>query len=166
MNRCLSITLLATLFLGLALAACAAPAGGEPAAKPTSAPASAAPARAAWEEKWAATLAAARKEGKVAIYGFVGPELRDALTGAIKNELGFEVELVVGKGAEVSTRFMAEWKAGINAADIMLFGASTFLTNLDPEVVLDPIGPNLILPEVTGPAAWRGPVCPADVAGA
>lgn len=147
------------LLMSLLFAGCGSAPGAESGGKATTPPAppkaGAAPAKAAWEEKWNNTLAAAKKEGTVVIYGFVGPELRDELTTAFKKEFGIELEFVVGKGAEVSTRFMAEWNSGINAADIMLFGASTFLTNLDPGLVLDQIEPLLIRPEVVDPRAWR-----------
>jgi len=56
----------------------------------------------------AAGVVEAKKEGKIVIYGQVGPELRVALTKAFKDELGLDLELVPGKGNEIATRFLTE----------------------------------------------------------
>ncbi len=105
-------------------------------------------------QKWDQTLAEARKEGKITMYGQVGPALRIALTDAIKKDLGLEVNLVPGKGHEVLTRYATEIRAGIPSADIIIGGSTA--TRSDPELYAtwSPLEPLLILPEVLDPRAW------------
>lgn len=107
-----------------------------------------------WKEKWEGTLAAAKKEGRVMIYGQVGPELRVALTDAIKKDLGIEMDLVPGKGGEVAARFTAEMQAGLHSADILLGGSSTFVGVPELYNAFDRLEPWLILPEVLDAKAW------------
>jgi len=83
------------------------------------------------KEKEVNILAEAKKEGKITIYGQVGPELRVALTKALKDELGLDLELIPGKGREVATRYSTELRAGIPSADILMGGASTFRADPD-----------------------------------
>lgn len=107
-----------------------------------------------WKEKWESTLTAAKKEGRVMIYGQVGPELRVALTEAIKKDLGIEMDLVPGKGGEVATRFTAEMQAGLHSADILLGGSSTFVGMPELYSVFEKLEPLLILPEALDVKAW------------
>ncbi len=153
MKRMLLNTFLAMLAIASAVAACASNAGGG--AGPAAGQAgNTKPQKPAWEEKWAATLAAARKEGKVSIYGQVGPELRDALAPAVKNVLGLDLEVTTGKGAELSTKVLSESQAGVHNVDMMLWGASTHILVLKPKGALDRLDSLLIRPDVTDPAAW------------
>jgi iron(III) transport system substrate-binding protein len=110
--------------------------------------------KAPWQERWENTVAAARKEGKITIYGQVGPELRVALTSVLKEELGLELDLLPGKGIEVATRFLTELRAGSPSADIMLGGASTLRGIPEAYAAWDKLEPALILPEVLDPKAW------------
>ncbi len=106
------------------------------------------------KESWERTLAEAKKEGKVMIYGDAGPDVRVALTKAIKEELGFDLDLVPGKSNEISIRFATELRAGIPSADMLLGGSTTVLTT--PEVYnnIDKLEPLLMLPEVLDPKVW------------
>lgn len=108
----------------------------------------------AWKDKWEKETAEARKEGKVVIYGQVGPELRVALGEAIKKDLGLDLELVPGKGGEVATRFTTEIRAGSPSADILLGGASTFIAVPELYAAWEKLEPLLILPEVVDSKAW------------
>ncbi len=153
------LVLLATgaTVVGLLLAGCGAPSGlPQPTEKSAELGEKSGlkPAQPSWQQKWENALTEAKKEGKVVIYGQVGPELREALTQALNRELGLDLELVTGKGSEVATRFLTETQAGIYSADILLGGASTFLT--DPKMVgaWDKVEPLLILPEVLDGKAW------------
>ena len=47
----------------------------------------------AWQQKWEDTLAAAKKEGKVSVSTFVGPETRNTLAKAFKAKYGIDLEL-------------------------------------------------------------------------
>lgn len=107
-----------------------------------------------WKEKWESTVTAAKKEGRVMIYGQVGPELRIALTEAIKKDLGIDMDLVPGKGNEVATRFTAEMQAGLHSCDILLGGSSTFVGVPELYNVFEKTEPLLILPEVIDGKAW------------
>lgn len=111
-------------------------------------------ARSSWPEKWENTLTEAKKEGKLVVYGQVGPELRVALTEALKKEFGLNMELVPGKGKEVITRFATEMHAGLPSADMIMGGASTLRTDPETYAAWDNLEPLLILPEVLDPKAW------------
>lgn len=106
------------------------------------------------KESWESILSNAKKEGKITIYGQVGPDLRVALTKALKEELGLDLELVPGKGGEVATRFLTELKAGTPSADILLGGATTFRGNPEAYAAWEKLEPLLILPEVLDSKAW------------
>ena len=105
-------------------------------------------------EKWESTLTEAKKEGKITIYGQVGPELRVALMKSLKDELGLELELVPGRGIEILTRFRTENQAGLPSADILLGGATAFLPVPELYAAWDRLEPQLILPEVLDTKAW------------
>lgn len=109
---------------------------------------------------WNNTLARAKKEGKVMIYGQVGPELRVALTNAIKEQLGLDMELVPGKGREVITKFQKELQAGVPSADMLLGGSSTFLGETELYALWEKLEPLLMLPEVLDAKAWPKGIMP------
>ncbi len=146
------------LILAIVMLAAACVPGSDSAAQTAAPPLGKAPvgvSKPAWEQKWDATLAEAKKEGKVAIYGQVGPELRDELTTAVRKEFGLDLEFTVGKGAEVSTKFLAEAQAGVYNADLTLWGASTYILITKPKGTMANIAPLLIRPDATDPSAWR-----------
>lgn len=118
----------------------------EPAAKTAKAPGM---------DNWGTVVAEAKREGKVTIYGQVGPELRVVLTEAIKKDLGLDLELVPGKGSEIANKFMAETRAGLPSADILLGGASTFVSVPELYAAWEKLEPLLILPEVLNTKVWR-----------
>ena len=109
---------------------------------------------AAGKEKWENLVAEAKKEGKITIYGQVGPDLRIALTKALKEELGLDLNLVPGSGNEVATRFRTELQAGLPSADILLGGSGTFLSVPELYAVWDRLEPELVLPEVLDTKVW------------
>jgi len=113
-------------------------------------PAQAAPGK----EKWDNILSEAKKEGKVTIYGQVGPELRIALTKALKDDLGIDMNLIPGAGNEVATKFRTELQAGLPSADILLGGSGTFLSVPELYAAWDRLEPELVLPEVLDTKAW------------
>ena len=76
----LSVTLIFTL--------AAVPGGAGPAKTPGAAVATSAGA----EQNWGAVVAAAKKEGKVALYALWTPKARIALTEAFKAKYGLDVE--------------------------------------------------------------------------
>lgn len=107
-----------------------------------------------WETEWGKTVEAARKEGKVSAYSTVSAEVRTAISEAFKARYGIEVEWVAGKSGELAEKLFRERRSGIYWADMATGGTGTALNVLKPAGVLDYIEPELILPDVTDPAAW------------
>ena len=133
----------------LALAACA---GEEKQATPAPA-ASPGGGRAAWEEEWGRVLAAAKREGTVAVMGPAGDEPRRALE-PFEKKYGIKVEYLGGRGPEFTERVNTERAAGQYLWDVAAGGLTHWLSVMDE--VLDPIEQALILPEVKDPKNWWG----------
>ena len=109
----------------------------------------------AWQDEWERVLQAAKKEGKIALIGPVGADRRDALTIAFEKKYGIGVEYHADSGAGILPRLSAERKADRYLWDVVVTGTTTGLENLIPARVLDPLEPNLILPEVKDLKLWR-----------
>ncbi len=107
-----------------------------------------------WEQKWEQLVASAKKEGKVVVYGNVGPLLKKNLTDGFKGRFGIEMEFVVGRPPEVATRYLQERTGNLRLADFFIAGQTTTTTLLKPKKVLSPLRSQLILPEVLDPKAW------------
>ncbi len=152
---------------GLILPACTKP-GETPVAletpKGTQQTGTTAPSKPDWQQKWDDTLAKAKKEGPVRIYGTWGPNIRTALSDAYKKRYGLDLEYVsFSRGDELVAKFQAEKRAGLNLADVFGTGTGTLVTIMKPEHLLGPVQPLLILPEVTDPKLWlRGGIPYAD----
>ncbi len=114
----------------------------------------------AWQQKWDQTLAAARKEGKVTVYGQLGPEAKVGLMTAFKAKYGIELEPVIAPDLEITTRYVEETRKGVHLADVIFGGATTLLNTVKPGAALSPLAPNLILPEIKETRVWRGDVIP------
>ena len=110
----------------------------------------------AWQEEWERTLQPARKEGTVAMIGPPGADRRDALTETVQKKYGITIEYYADSGAGVSPRISAERKAERYLWDVIITGTTTGLEALIPARVLDPLEPQLILPEVKDLKQWRG----------
>ena len=106
--------------------------------------------------EWESTLAAAKKEGKVAVISDVTAAMRDALTLEFQKNYGISVELFGSSGREVPPRVAAERKAGRFLWDIYIHGSTTALEAMIPMGAFDPLEPALILPDVKDPKTWRG----------
>jgi iron(III) transport system substrate-binding protein len=65
-----------------------------------------------------ASIDAAKKEGKVVVYGSVVPQAMDGLHQAFKKKYGIEVEYWRGSSTQVSERALTEWRAGKPGFDI------------------------------------------------
>ena len=110
----------------------------------------------AWQDEWERTLQAARKEETVAMIGPPGADRRDALTETFQKKYGITIEYYADPGAGVSPRISAERKAQRYLWDVIITGTTTGLEALIPARVLDPLEPQLILPEVKDLKQWRG----------
>jgi iron(III) transport system substrate-binding protein len=108
-----------------------------------------------WKEEWQWVLAAAKKEGQIALYG--GQEITHPdIVAAFNKEFPFiKVTTTSGRGGDLVARIAAERRADKYLADIMASGPN------GPRMLylakaLDPITPAFILPEVTDMSKWYG----------
>lgn len=107
-----------------------------------------------WEAQWERTLQAARKEGKVVIMATnIGLSYKEA-SPIFKNKFEKNIELVAKRGGEIMTSLLAERRAGIYAADILISGTNTFFGQAKPAKVADPLDPALMLPEILDRSKW------------
>ncbi|MBI4333177.1 MAG: extracellular solute-binding protein [Chloroflexi bacterium] len=110
-------------------------------------------------------MAEAKKEGKVVLYGEIGPALKAKLIDGFEKKYGIEIEFVVGRPPEVAQRYLQERTANLHLADVFITGQTTTSTVLKPRGVLAPVRPHLVMPEVLDMKAWpegRLPFLDAD----
>ncbi len=103
---------------------------------------------------WERTLAEARKEGKVVIYGTVGQATREALVQGFKNDRGLQLEFLSGRGSELAVKLMRERTAGLYVVDAFMGGATTMLTDFKPAGLLEPIRPVLMQADVANEKSY------------
>jgi iron(III) transport system substrate-binding protein len=108
-----------------------------------------------WQTTWDATLAAAKREGKVVIVGTPKPTMRNEIAPKFTARYGIPVEFVAGKSEEMAERVRIERASGIYSVDVQMTGPDTALNVLYPEKLIDPLRPVLILPEVTDVSKWK-----------
>ena len=65
-----------------------------------------------------ANIDAAKKEGKIVVYGSVVPQAMEGLHQAFKKKYGVDVEYWRGSSTQVSERALTEWRAGKPGFDI------------------------------------------------
>ena len=106
-----------------------------------------------WQTEWEQTLAAAKKEGQVNVYIY---RYEKVLADFKKEFPGINVVAVSGRGNELTTRLMAERRAGKYIADVYSAGTGGNYNVLYKGKALDPIKPALILPEVVDESKWYG----------
>ena len=107
------------------------------------------------QSEWEKVQSAAKKEGRVVVWGPPGAEARQALTqGFRKSFAGVEVEYSGAPGSKIAPRLAAERQAGQYLVDMHIGGTTTMLESLLDANVLDPIRPALILPDVSDPKKW------------
>jgi ABC-type Fe3+ transport system substrate-binding protein len=110
-------------------------------------------AQADWNKDWEQTLAAAKKEGQVTVYIY----RYEGLLRDFKRDFpGIDVVSVAGRGNDLTTRIMAERRAGKFIADVYSGGTNSLFNVLYKGKALDPIKPLLTLPEVTDLSKWYG----------
>jgi ABC-type Fe3+ transport system substrate-binding protein len=108
-------------------------------------------AKPAWQVEWEKTLAAAKKEGQVAIY-ISGYE--EVLPDFQKEHPEIKVIAVTGRGSQVGQRLIAERRGEKFLADVVSSGGVTTYQQLHVAKVFDPIKPALLLPEITDTSKW------------
>ncbi len=137
------------LFLGLASsenATCASKLSGAPPSKNSETGTT------GWQKRWDETLAAARKEGTLMVYGEVNPEL-EATLRRFEQRYGIKMQVVFGKSNEIATRWERERVAGLNLVDVF-HTAPVLGPYMKNKKGWGPLEPNLILPEVADPKVW------------
>jgi len=109
---------------------------------------------AVWRAEWAATVVAAKKEGKIVVYGIPGVDVdklfREYFEAAFP---GIKVESVPDRDA--TERIVAERRAGKFIPDVYLGAASSDeFASLRAQGIFQPLRPLLILPEVLDESSW------------
>ena len=105
----------------------------------------------AWQLEWEKVLAAAKKEGQVAIY-ISGYE--EILPEFQKEYPEIKVVPTTGRGPQIGQKLLAERRAEKFLADVISAGGVTTYQQLFPAKVFDPIKPALLLPEITDTSKW------------
>src|SRR5262245_28419986 len=116
----------------------------------------AAPAASATSPEWEQTVAAAKKEGKVAINTFTGQGYGRILKLFARAYPEIKVDHSSLEPVDFSPRIINERKAGVYTWDVATMPTSTALQVLKPAGVFDPVRPAIIAPEARSDASWRG----------
>ncbi len=107
-----------------------------------------------WQEDWDRTVKAAKKEGKLSMFGPTGTIRRDALVRPFEKKFGITVEFLGGRVTTFPPKIAAERGAGKYGWDLIVAGGLEAL--IVPMKVLDPLESFMILPEVKNVKNWRG----------
>lgn len=99
-------------------------------------------------------VAAAKREGGVAVVGPTGPAARDVLTKPFQEKYGIPVEFLAGSNRDFVPRIQTERSANQFLWDVRVGGA--IVDALPTFGAIDPIEPALVLPDVKDPKTWRG----------
>ncbi len=105
------------------------------------------------QSQWAATLEAAKREGKVNIYMYRYGKVLDVFSS---DHPEIRPYLLAGTGAQITTKILAERRAGRYIADVVGLGSSNYRILHQQAKILDPIQPALTLPEVLDVSRWYG----------
>lgn len=105
-----------------------------------------------WQDRWAKTVEAAEREGRIVVHAGPGEDL---FYQAFENKYPkIKMVYIPGHGGERIERIMGERRAGQYQADIYIGGGGPIRDVLHKAKVLDPIKPALILPEVLDTSKW------------
>jgi iron(III) transport system substrate-binding protein len=108
-----------------------------------------------WKTDWESTQKAAEKEGRLIIYGPTGIDQQRLYTDVFQQSFPkIKVNYTPGRISEIISRIMAEQRAGIRQADLVLGGTDILLGTLKDKGFLQPIRPVLMMPEVLDTSAW------------
>ena len=106
---------------------------------------------------WDQIIAAAKREGKIALIGPPGAEVPAALThGFQKKYPEIQAEFSGLTTQQATTRLRTELTAGVYQADIFITGTTTALDILLPAKAIVPIKPLLVGPNVVDTSKWKG----------
>jgi iron(III) transport system substrate-binding protein len=105
------------------------------------------------DPQWEETLAAAKKEGEVAIYHTRGP-FDKVFAEFSRRYPEVKVTSVTGRGGDLIARIMSERRAEKYLTDLYLGSSGTPMDVLYPAKSLEPVASFLILPEVREQSNW------------
>ena len=75
------------------------------------------------DEAWAKVVAAAKREERLTIYSYWGADTNLKLQQWFKEKYGINVEIIVGRGAELVARILTEKRMGQMVVDVFVTGA-------------------------------------------
>jgi len=112
------------------------------------------------QEEWQKLVAAAKKEGKLILYGD-SPAIQGPLAETFLKKYGVTIEMVIARPTQVAEKLQRERRAGIFQADAVFGGSDSLVGIIKPLGILDSLEPKLLLPELTVPEQiqkvwWRG----------
>lgn len=108
--------------------------------------------KAVWEQKWADLIKEARKEQWLVIYSPSSGETRSAITRTMKDKFGISVDWTTATTVEVLNKVLAENRAGLRMADVVISGTTGF--NLKSSGIVEPMDSFLLIPEVLDASKW------------
>ncbi|HEY7164451.1 MAG TPA: ABC transporter substrate-binding protein [Candidatus Binatia bacterium] len=113
------------------------------------------PLKANFEQEWSKLIAAAQKEGTVAIASGGAPSRQyRPVVDVFQKKFGVAVEVSTGNATDTVNRILAERKAGRYTTDVALISSRESQQRLLPSGSLIPFPPLLIHPEVTDKSLW------------
>ncbi len=113
--------------------------------------AASAPSAAEWEK----TVSAAKREGKVVVIGPQGTETHDALIDGFQRKYPeIKVEYNGGAGAQMVPKLLAEQKAKLFSADLVVLGTAPVINGLLSVKAIVPIKPFLVGPNTADTSVW------------
>ena len=108
-----------------------------------------------WKTDWEATQRGAEKEGRLVIYGPTGADQQKLYTEVFQQVFPkIKINYTPGRISEIISRIMAEQRAGIRQADLVLGGTDILLGTLKDKGYLQPVRPALFLPDILDTTAW------------
>lgn len=106
------------------------------------------------QEQWSQLAAAAKKEGRLVLFGPAVPDVRVQVPAAFKERFGVTVEYIAGSGREGMARLRAEQQGGLYHFDAVIMGGTT-LDRIQRAEMLDPLRPLLIHPDAGEGSKWK-----------
>ena len=107
-----------------------------------------------WKQDWEKTVAAAEKEGEVTIYGQSRAGVGKAILSFTDAYPKIKINFVGGSGSNLAKKIMAEKRAEKHLVDLGIGGGGTMVLVYHKAGLLQPIPPQLILPEVVDQTKW------------
>lgn len=108
-----------------------------------------------WQTDWERRLKAAKKEGKVSLWGPPGVWARKVLVDEFEKSFPqVKVQYEGASGSAAWPKIQSEREAGLFTIDVHIGGIGTAATSLYKAKVQQPIEPAFVLPEVKDKQAW------------